>query len=337
MFYFRVVLLIVFLVLDRGLVVGAGAAPTKMIVAYASISPRVAPLWAAQEQGFFKKYGIETELIFVRGAPTLVAALTSGDMDIGYTGGTAVLGASAAGIDLKILAVLTNRVTYDLVARPGIKSPEDLRGKRFGVTSIGGTLWMGAVLGLERLGIDTNRDDIRFLVIGDQVVLSQALEDNRIDATVVDIVFSKRLREKGFPILAEFHKTDLPITSTSVVARGAYIQKNSRLMENFMKAMLEGMAFVLGPVNRAATLKILQRRLRVNEKEAEEGFSDIAIGMDKKPFPSMAGLRNIQRLMKLRNPKLGNAKVEDLVDDQILRRLDESGFIDKLFAAYGVK
>ena len=59
--------------------------------------------------------------------------------------------------------------------------------------------------------------------------------------------------------------------------------------------------------------------------------------MDKKPYPSMDGLRNIQRLMKLRNPKIGNARVEDLVDDQILRRLDESGFIDKLFAAYGVK
>jgi hypothetical protein len=59
--------------------------------------------------------------------------------------------------------------------------------------------------------------------------------------------------------------------------------------------------------------------------------------MDKKPFPSLDGLRNIQRLMKVRNPKLGNAKVEDLVDDQILRKLDDSGFIDKTFAAYGVK
>jgi NitT/TauT family transport system substrate-binding protein len=111
MLYFRVVLLIVVLLVDCGLVAGAGSASTKIIVAYASISPRVAPLWVAQEQGFFKKNGIEAELIFVRGAPTLVAALTSGDMDIGYTGGTAVLGASAAGIDLKILAVLTNRVT----------------------------------------------------------------------------------------------------------------------------------------------------------------------------------------------------------------------------------
>ena len=333
----RVVLLLVFTILTGTIMVEAATAPTKVVVAYASISPRVAPLWAAQEFGFFKKNGIETELIFVRGAPTLVAALTSGDMDIGYTGGTAVLGASVAGIDLKILAVLTNRVTYDLVARPGIKGAEELRGKRFGVTSIGGTLWMGGILGLERLGIDANRDDIRFLVIGDQVLLSQALEDGRIDATVVDIVFSKRLAAKGFPILAEFHKTNLPITSTSLVARSVYIQKNSHLVENFMKAVLEGMAFVLGPNNRAEMLKLLQRRLRVSEKEAEEGLMDIAIGMDKKPYPSMEGLRNIQRLMKTRNPKLEKARVEDLVDDQILRKLDESGFIDRLYASYGVK
>lgn len=104
-----------------------------------------------------------------------------------------------------------------------------------------------------------------------------------------------------------------------------------------MKAILEGMAFVLGSASKPATLKLLQRRLRVSEKEAEEGFADIAIGMDKKPYPSMDGLRNIQRLMKLRNAKLANTKVEDLVDDQILRRLDESGFIDKLFVTYGVK
>lgn len=315
----------------------SAAAPTKMVIAYASISPRVSPLWAAEEQGFFRKNGIEPTLIFVRGAPTLVAALASGDMDIGYTGGTAVLGAAAGGLDLKIMAVLTNRVTYDLVARPGIKSAEELRGKRFGVTSIGGTLWMGAVLGLEKLGMDTNKDDIRFLVIGDQGELSQALIANRIDATVVDIVFSKRLREKGYPVLAEFHRTTLPITSTSLVARQGLIQKSPQLMEGFIKAVIEGIAFVSSPAQKAATLKLLQRRLRINERDAEEGFTDMLIGMDKKPFPSLEGMRNIQRLMKQRNPKLADINVENLVDDRILRRLETSGYIDQVFAAYGVK
>ena len=105
MLHFRAVLLIL-LAIPSGTRAGyAAVAPNKMTIAYASIGPRSAPLWAAEEQGFFRKNGIEPTVIFVRGAPTLVAALTSGDMDIGYTGGTAVLGASVAGIDLKILAV----------------------------------------------------------------------------------------------------------------------------------------------------------------------------------------------------------------------------------------
>ena len=94
---------------------------------------------------------------------------------------------------------------------------------------------------------------------------------------------------------------------------------------------------MLGPPNKAVTIELLQRRSHVSEREAEEGFVDMLIGMDKKPFPSMDGLRNIQRLMKLRNPKMAGIKLEDLVDDQILRRLDDSGYIDKLFAAHGVK
>ena len=75
-------------------------------------------------------------------------------------------------------------------------------------------------------------------MIGDQVVIMQALEDSRIDATVLDTVFSKRLQQKGFPILAEFQKTNLPITSTSVVARSSYIQKNGPLVESFIKSLI---------------------------------------------------------------------------------------------------
>src|SRR6266511_5555309 len=109
----------------------AASGPPKSIVAHAAVNARVLPLWVAKDQGFFSKYGVPAETIFIRQAPTLVAALTSGDIQIGYTGGTAVLGAAASGSDLKLLAAFTNRVTYDVVARKGIKTPEDLRGKIF--------------------------------------------------------------------------------------------------------------------------------------------------------------------------------------------------------------
>jgi len=154
-------------------------AQTKVIIAHAAMQARVAPLWVAQDQGFFTKYGINHELIFVRTAPVVVAAMASGDIQIGYTGGTAVLGAAAGGTDLKTLASFTNRVTYDLVTRPEIKSPQDLRGKRFGVQSIGGTVWMGAILGLEHLGLEPVRDKIDILAVGDQTVLAQERSTQR--------------------------------------------------------------------------------------------------------------------------------------------------------------
>jgi ABC-type nitrate/sulfonate/bicarbonate transport system substrate-binding protein len=136
---------------------------------------------------------------------------------------------------------------------------------------------------------------------------------------------------EGFPILAELSKFNIPIARLGVVARSSYIQKNSQLTENFMRALLEGLAFVRAAANKAATLQLLQRRLRVSASEAEEGFKDMALGLDRKPYPSLDGLRNIQRLMKLRNPKVENTKVEELVDDRILRKLDDSGFIDRLY------
>ena len=68
------------------------------MIAHAAVNARVLPLWIARDQGFFAKYGVPAEMIFIRQAPTLVAALTQEIFNIGYTGGTAVLGAAASGI-----------------------------------------------------------------------------------------------------------------------------------------------------------------------------------------------------------------------------------------------
>ena len=121
----------------------AASAPAKLVIAFAAMNARTAPLWAAQDQGFFNKYGVDAETIFVGSAPILLAGMTSGDIHIGYTGGTAVLGAAVSGSDLKILATLTNRVTYDLVARQGIKSAEDLRALDLNTAAITGMKLIG--------------------------------------------------------------------------------------------------------------------------------------------------------------------------------------------------
>ena len=315
----------------------AAVAGKKLVIAYAAMNARVCPLWAPRERGFFTKYGIEAETLFVRGAPTLVAAMASNEIEVGYTGGTAVIGAVASGSDLKVLSALTNRVTYDLVVRPGIKTAEDLRGKIFGVQSIGGTVWMGAILALEHLGLDPERDKISIIAAGDQTVLAQALASGTLDATVLDGVLSRPLHARGFPILAELDKAKLSILSSSIVAREPYIQKNPQVVENVMRAVIEGAAFCLSPIQKPTTLKILQKYLRITEKDAEEGYRDMVTGLDRKPYAAAAGVTNVVRLMKRTNPKVENVKPETLIDDRILKKLDQSGFIDEMLTKYGVK
>src|ERR1044071_2222275 len=108
----------------------AASAPTKVVVGYAAMNGRVAPMWIASEQGFHAKYGLQAEQVYVRGAPLLVAGMASGDIQFNRSGGSAALAAVGAGHDFKIVATFSSRNTYDLIARPNIKRPEDLRGKK---------------------------------------------------------------------------------------------------------------------------------------------------------------------------------------------------------------
>ena len=85
----------------------------------------------------------------------------------------------------------------------------------------------------------------------------------------------------------------------------------------------------------ACLLKTLARWLKVDASGAEDAYLDLVRGVDRKPFASLDGLRNAQRFLRSRNPKVGEVKAEDVIDNRLMRKLDDSGFIDKLYAQYG--
>jgi len=316
---------------------GTSSICAKKNCAHAAMNARVGPLWIARDLGLFAKYGVDADMIFVRSSPLIVAAMSSGEIEVAYGAGPAAIAAAGSGSDMKILSAFTNRVTYDLMVRPGIKRPEDLRGKKFGVQAIGGTLWMGAILGLEHLGLDPDRDNINILAVGDQTALAQALFSGTIHATVLDGVMSRKLQQSGFPVLADLNKANLPLLGIAIVAREPYIQSNPQIVQGVMMALIEGAAFALSAAQKPTTLKILQKYLKIGEGEAEEGYKDMAVGFDRKPYASPQGVMNIVRLMKTRNPKVEKVKPGDVIDDRILKRLDQSGFIDEMYARYGGK
>jgi ABC-type nitrate/sulfonate/bicarbonate transport system substrate-binding protein len=314
------------------------SASQDVIVGYANISARVSPLWIGQEKGFFAKYGVNVQPVYMPGSPVMIASLSTGQIQLANTGGTAALGAAAGGLDLRVIGTFTSRIPFDLVVKPAIKSAQDLRGKRLGVQVIGGTIWMGAMLGLEHLGLDPRRDAVQIVAAGDQTMLSQALEKGTIDATVVDSAFSNGLKQRGFPILLELSKTNIPFVSNGIVARASYLQQQADVARNVLKAWLEGVAYALSPKMKSSVVEVIMRRLKVSDPAlAARGYEDLLQATDRKPFPSLEGLRNVQRLMRLQNPAVAGLKTENLIDGKLMKELDESGFINQLYGTYGVK
>lgn len=326
--------------LALALLLGAGAAPAaaKIAISFAGINPRQAPLWIAAEQNFFARHGVDADIVYIRTGPIQVAAVSTGATQAAYAGAASTLGAVGNGTELRAIASFTNKLTYTLIARPEIKKPEELRGKRLGVQAIGGSVWMGAVLGLEYLGLDPRRDNINILSIGDQTVAAQAIEAGTIDATPLDGVFSRRLKQKGFSVIAELAESKIPYVSNIIIGgRARFQQQQPELAENMLKALIESLAFILAPANKPVVVGTLMRRLKIADSAvAEQGYRDLLQIIETRPYVSLDGMRNIQRLVKIHNPAVAGVKVEDVIDNRPLRKLEETGFLQRTYAAYGV-
>jgi NitT/TauT family transport system substrate-binding protein len=313
-------------------------AQTKITIGVAAMSPRTIPLLIAREQGLFAKHGIEASIVLIKGAPTLVASLISGDIEIGYTGGTAVLGAASQGLYLRILSSVSSKLTHSIITNPNLKTPEQLRGKRFGIQSIGGTTWMHTILGLEHIGLDVKRDNINLLVIGDSVLIGQSLEAGRIDAAVLDGALMRLLKSKGFYVIADLMPANIPMLNQAIVVSQEFLQKRADLAEKILMALVDSLAYTLAPQNKNVLTKTMMTRFHISDSTvAEEGYQDLLVSVERKPFPSLDAMRNIRRLMAVQNPKAANVKVEDLIDARLIRKLDENGYIDKIAANYGLK
>lgn len=310
-----------------------GKSVAKVRISQSAVSARSTILWTAQELGLFAKHGVDVEAVYLRTSPLQMTALSTGEVQFAASGGAPLLSAVSSGQDLRIVASSSNRLTYDLVVRPEIKEAKDLRGKRLGVTTIGGTTWMAAYLALEHLGLDAARDQIRINAIGNQTILAQAVESGNIDATLLDPFLSRGLKLKGLPALVELRRAKIPFTNSAIAVSGHFLRDHPDLIEAVLKALFEAQAFVSAPSNRNAVIQTMMRRMKLNDAAAlEDGYQDLLIGLEKKPYVALEGLRNIQRIMATLNAKVLRTKVEDLIDNRFVRKLDDSGYIDALYS-----
>ena len=299
----------------------------KVVLGHSSLRNDIAFLWVPQQLGLFKKHGLDPTIVFISGGVRMIQAIVSQSAAMGSVGAALVTSAVAGGADTVMVLGVTNLLTYDIWARPEMKRPEDLKGKRLAISGFGSSSHVASFLMLKHFGLDEKRDSITFLVIGDEPTRVQALITGRIDATITDPSVAGPLKEKNFSHLGNLQQLGVPFVNNAVTTTRRFMKEQPRVVEAVVKTILEGNRYMLNPANRGTVTGILAKNLRIPPKEADKAYEDLIPKVERKPYPNMDAVKATIQVMGAGNPKVAQLKAEDLVDMSILERLVQSGFV----------
>ena len=305
----------------------AAAPLTKVVMTTGSFSEREGAVYVAQDQGFFRKYGLDLTFVQVRSGPVGMSALSAGESQFHWGSVTAAnLGAIAEGADAVFPAGFINKLTGTFIVNPKIKSPSELKGKSLGVNSLSGGGWIFTMLTLDYWGLDPKRDNITIRTLGSDGVRAEAMSSGVIDGCQIGYTFASLLQNKGFRVLADLEKLPIPFQGSGIITRRSFIASSPATVENVLRGLLDAVAFIRNPANKPQVMKSLARGLRLQRVEdTAEGCQSIVGIYERKISPSVDGIRNVIRLLGANNEKIRRLKAEDLVDDGIVKKLEKEG------------
>lgn len=306
----------------------AGSQPlTNFRIANGTSGENPAVLWVGVEQGFYRKHGLNVEVIYMRVGSLAASALVSGDVNAVLTSSNAVLNLAAGGLDVVIIGALFHRPEGDFMARPEFKRAEDLKGKLVAIQSIGGGGWANNMLALDYLGLDPDRDNIRFIVLGDQPSRIQALETGRAQASWMGSTFSAPLKKKGYTLLVDLSRAPIPYVGSSLVVRKAAAHQDAKTYEALLKGTTDALRFFQKPENKQVVMKTMAKHLRLNRVEdAETGYNAMVAAYSNDLRPKPEGLQKISTILSRTNPKLLTLKPETILDATFIQRIQSSGY-----------
>jgi NitT/TauT family transport system substrate-binding protein len=304
------------------------AAEEPIYIAHGAQNEMNAPLWIAVEKGSFKKYGLDVRMLQVRNGAVSIAALASGSLKIVWTHPSSALSAVSGGMKMSCVASSSNKITRELVVRKGIASLEDLRGKVFGVQSIGGGFWLQTMTMLESLGIDPDKYQLAVRVVGETGIVAQALMSENIDAAVLPYSFADQAKRLGFRSLADSAELKTPYQGNCICALRDVIASSPDLMSNLIKGMVEGIGYVQDPNYKPQVMDVLKRNLRLTKTEdVEASYKVLRLMTTMDIAPNLEAWKTIQKIVGRVNGKVAQVALDQVLNGSFVQRLEKSGFL----------
>jgi NitT/TauT family transport system substrate-binding protein len=311
-----------------------GLAQERIRLSYSALSPSTAFLWLPKERGFFKKHGLDVEILLIESGSLTSQALASGEIGIADNAGAPAIISNASGSGETIIMGLVNSLAYNIVATKQVKDIGDLKNRRIGVSRIGSSSHAAVAIALEHFNLDAKRDNITYVQAGTMTTRIAGLRAGSIDATVVDPGFVPFLVQEGFKDLGYLGKFGIPYQHESLDSSKAFLGKNRGTALSAVKGIIEGIAFIAQERHAREVKQILAKYLKFDDSaKVDDAYASLrGYALDiRKPYPTEKGVQSLIEFLAKFNPKVAKISVKDVVDASLFAELDKSGFIDQVY------
>ncbi len=321
----RVVLLVIAILSLAVEPVRAFAAESTLFrVGYGGVAGYQLPLWVNKEAGIAKKYGIDLEILLIGAGSLSMQALLAGSIQMSQSSASSMMGAALKGVPVVIIATSENKMPFQIVARPEIKNPQQLRGKKIGIQRFGGSNDIIIQWALKAWKIDPH--EVTFLQAGATIARLTALSRGHVDATILSYPEIFNARKLGMTVLADVGDfSSYPNTSLTVTR--SFLEKNRPLVKTLLKAQIDAIHYI--KTNKEGSLRVLSKYLKVTDPEMIEAtydfFSRRTVVL---PRTDSEGMKSILKEMGTpqKNPS-------EFLDMSLVDEIEREGFIQKLYGS----
>ena len=302
----------------------------KVRAAYTSISIQFNPVYIMKELDLPRKYGLDVEVLFVPVSSRALQAALAGEIQFLTSGGVGNINANATGADFVGLTATLNTFVFKILGAPEIKRPEQLKGKKVAISRLGGASDFSIRYALTHFGLLPDKD-VGIIQVGGEPESVLALQNKIVDAAILSEPFATVASRAGFSVVSDLSLLNVPYTMHGFGVRKSYIRANRDVTVRFMKAYLEGIQIF--KTNKDLSLNILKKYTRLDDLSlVQTAYDEMANRLIRRmPYPDAGGIQTIINQLALSRPQLKSLNPNDFIDPSILKEIEDSGFIKKLY------
>ncbi len=301
----------------------------EIAIGYASPSGVMTPLFVAQEQGLFKKYGLGVkELILLRGTgPAAAQMLVAGTAPIAALGGALVEGA-IRGAGITYIASTSNHLIFSIYSRPEITRPEELKGKTVAVDAKGGSIELATIVALKQFGLTLGKE-VNAVYLGGPVPQLGALEKGIVDATTLSAPTTMKAKGMGLKELINVGALKLSYVHTAIGVNRTFAKNNPESIDAFLKAYIEALKITREQPD--VVMPAIAKYTSINDPDALKVTYDTFLPAFQQRVPyvlkdAVQGVLNFST-----SPEAKAHRAEEFIDHSFLDKIEASSFVKKLY------